>query len=79
MNPEHLEDDELAATAYVWHEKARLGDRHARQVAKELDAELGRRLGPTPSAPVPLDYVDVEKGAARRSWWQLSHSLKKLL
>jgi hypothetical protein len=68
MDLKHLEDEELAATAYVWHEKARLGDRHARQVAKELDAELLRRLGPTPLAPVPLGPADAKTNATRRSW-----------
>ncbi|MGI4779115.1 MAG: hypothetical protein ACRYGA_13540 [Janthinobacterium lividum] len=66
METQHLDDEELAATAYIWREKARVGDRHASRVADELDAELFRRLGPTPSHYSPLD----EKRAVRRPWWR---------
>lgn len=79
MDPKYLDDEELAATAYVWHEKARLGDRHARQVTKELDAELQRRLGPSPSAPAPLGPPDAKSDATRRSWWKLARPIRKLL
>ena len=67
METQHLDDEELAATAYIWREKARLGDRHAARTADQLDTELRRRLGPTPSQYVPLG--NGEK-APRRAWWK---------
>jgi len=72
MDTQHLDDEALAATAFVWHERARLGDRQARQIADELDAELRHRLGPTPSEPAPLLSVEPTKLArpSRRTWWQ---------
>lgn len=67
METQHLDDEALAATAYIWREKAKLGDRYASRVADELDAELHRRLGPTPSRRMPLES---ENPAARRRWWK---------
>lgn len=66
METQNLDDEELAATAYIWREKARIGDRNASRVADELDAELFRRLGPTPSQYTPLE----EKHATPRPWWR---------
>lgn len=67
METQHLDDEALAATAYIWREKAKLGDRHASRVADELDAELHRRLGPTPSMRMPLEHSEAE---GRRPWWK---------
>ena len=67
METQHLDDEELAATAYIWREKAKLGDRYASRVADELDAELHRRLGPTPSRRMPLEHGGAE---GRRPWWK---------
>lgn len=67
METEHLDDEALAATAYIWREKARLGDKHAARIVEQLDSELSRRLGPTPSQRVPLETD--EKGP-RRAWWK---------
>ena len=67
METQHLDDEALAATAFIWREKARLGDRQAHRVADELDAELSRRLGPTPSQRMPLGDA---KGSAGRPWWK---------
>jgi hypothetical protein len=67
METAQLDDEELAATAYIWREKARLGDRHALRIADELDAELRHRLGPTPSERMPLDEP---AAAGRRPWWR---------
>ncbi len=68
METQHLDDEQLAATAFIWREKARVGDRTAARVADELDAELHRRLGPTPSQCMPL--IENKKAAAR-PWWKL--------
>lgn len=68
MDIANFDDEELAATAYVLRQRARLGDRQARRAVGELEAELNRRLGPTPSqmgAPTPVGPVP-----ARRPWWR---------
>ena len=49
MDIKNLDDEELAATAYVLRQRAKLGDRQAQRTAGELEAELSRRIGPTPS------------------------------
>ncbi|MGJ7580508.1 hypothetical protein ACSFA3_10040 [Variovorax sp. RHLX14] len=67
METQHLDDEELAATAYIWREKGKLGDRHASRVADELDAELHRRLGPTPSRRMELGRDGPAPG---RPWWK---------
>jgi hypothetical protein len=42
------------------------GDREAARVVRELEAELKRRLGDTPSSKMPLE----EPKPARRPWWK---------
>ncbi|RZL54286.1 MAG: hypothetical protein EOP70_13160 [Variovorax sp.] len=66
METQHLDDEALASTAYIWREKARVGDRSAARIADELDAELLRRLGPTPSQYSPLE----KQRPASRPWWR---------
>ena len=67
METQHLDDEELAATAYIWREKAKFGDRHASRLADKLDAELHRRLGPTPSMRMALEGDETKP---RRPWWK---------
>lgn len=53
---EEMDDEQLAATVYVWRTKALLGDQEAADIADMLEAELKRRIGPTPSMQVsPLE------------------------
>ncbi|MBT2324291.1 hypothetical protein J7E62_18225 [Variovorax paradoxus] len=64
---ENLDDEQLAATAYVWRKRAMLGEKHAEGMARKLDAELRRRLGATPSRDAPLDTLP---GSKSRPWWR---------
>ena len=46
---EEMDDEQLAAAIYVMRTKASLGDQESADHADRLDAELKRRIGPTPS------------------------------
>lgn len=69
MDIKYLDDDELAATAYVLRQRAKLGDRQADRTAGELEAELSRRIGPTPSQVGALETA--RSTATQRPWWRL--------
>ncbi|HUD32957.1 MAG TPA: hypothetical protein VMR43_08050 [Variovorax sp.] len=69
MDITNLDDEELAATAYVLHQRAKLGDRQARRAVDEVEAELNRRIGPTPSQRGTLEAT--ECAALQRPWWRL--------
>lgn len=62
---DELDDEQLAATAYVWRQRAQAGDKNTRQTWARLAQELQRRLGPTPSNHALLQ-ADSSPG---RSWW----------
>ncbi|RZI54480.1 MAG: hypothetical protein EOP12_02585 [Pseudomonas sp.] len=63
---DELDDEQLAATAYVWRQRAQAGEKNARRTWARLEQELQRRLGPTPSNHAPLEAVS----SPRRSWWR---------
>lgn len=65
-NIDELDDEELAATAYVWRQRAVAGERHAHQTWARMERELLRRLGPTPSQRMPL----IDTLSIRRTWWK---------
>ncbi|MDM0109670.1 hypothetical protein QTH97_32450 [Variovorax sp. J22R24] len=60
-----LSDEELASAAFVLRKRAEMGDARALKEAERLEGELRKRLGPTPSALVPLT-----KPARSRPWWR---------
>lgn len=64
---EELDDEQLAATAYVWHRRVKAGELNANKTLLMLEKELQRRLGPTPSNHLPLELA-IKK---RRAWWKL--------
>lgn len=68
MDITNLDDEELAATAYVLRQRAKLGDRQARRDVGELEAELSRRLGPTPSQMGALEPAG--PAPTSRPWWR---------
>ena len=68
MNVDQLNDDELAATVYVWHVRAKHGDEEAAGIARHLDDVLKARLGNTPSSHAPL-----EGETDRKPCWRLWH------
>jgi hypothetical protein len=61
-----LDDEELAAAAYVRRKRAAQGDKESERVALKMEAELKRRLGSTPSRYEPLEQLP-----APRPWWKL--------
>ncbi len=63
---EALDDEQLAATAFVNRQKGRQGDQHAKRTAEAMDTELKRRLASTPSQHAPLELP-----APKRPWWKL--------
>lgn len=65
----NLDDEALAATAYVLRQRAKLGDREARRTVNEVEAELTRRIGPTPSQMGAL--MRVGRTTTHRPWWRL--------
>jgi hypothetical protein len=68
MDTDRMDDDELAASAFVWRQRAAHGDKEAARVARELEAELKRRLGDnTPSSKMPLE---APPEPAKRPWWK---------
>ena len=70
MDIMNLDDEALAATAYVLRQRAKLGDREARRTVSEVEAELNRRIGPTPSqmgALMPGGHTPPQ----HRPWWRL--------
>lgn len=71
MNTDNLDDEALAATAYVWHKRRQLGDCRAERVARDLDAELTKRLGSTLSQPVALRLANPPLHMRIRSWWKI--------
>ena len=60
-----LDDDELAATAYVWRLRSTRGDLTAAAIAHCMEVELQRRLCSTHSLRLPLP-PDIE----HKPWWQ---------
>lgn len=52
---DELDDEQLAATVYVWKQRAQAGDKNARRTWAQMEQELQRRLGPTPSNHAPLE------------------------
>lgn len=71
MDTDNLDDEALAATAYVWHARGRLGDRRAQRIACELDAELTRRIGSTLSQPAGLRFASPVLHVGTRPWWKI--------
>lgn len=69
MDIMNLDDEALAATAYVLRQRAKLGDRQACRTVDELEAELSRRIGPTPSQMGALEPVG--RTVVQRPWWRL--------
>lgn len=69
MDTTNLDDEALAATAYVLRQRAKLGDRQARRAVDEVEAELNRRIGPTPSQAGTLEAAG--HAALPRPWWRL--------
>lgn len=69
MDTTNLDDEALAATAYVLRQRAKLGDRQARRAVDEVEAELSRRIGPTPSQMGALEAAG--RAAMHRPWWRL--------
>jgi hypothetical protein len=69
MDIMNLDDEALAATAYVLRQRAKLGDREARRTVNEVEAELTRRIGPTPSQMGAL--MPVGRTTTHRPWWRL--------
>lgn len=63
---DELDDEQLAATAYVWRQRAQAGEKSARRTWAQLEQELQRRLGPTPSSRVPLEA----QSSGQRPWWR---------
>lgn len=61
-----LDDEQLAATAYVWRQRVNAGDKNARRTWAKMEQELHRRLGPTPSNNAPLEAKLPERGP----WWR---------
>ena len=64
---EELDDEELAATAYVWRQRVQAGEKSAQRTWARMEQELQRRLGPTPSNHAPLQT----EAPRQRSWWQV--------
>jgi hypothetical protein len=69
MDTTNLDDEALAATAYVLRQRAKLGDRQARRAMDEVEAELTRRIGPTPSQTGALENVG--RAGMQKPWWRL--------
>jgi hypothetical protein len=63
---DELDDEQLAATAYVWRQRAQAGEKNARRTWARMEQELQRRLGPTPSNHAPLE-VEL---SLQRPWWR---------
>ncbi len=63
---DELDDEQLAATAYVWQQRAQAGDKNARRTWARMEQELQRRLGPTPSGHGPLEA----HSSNPRPWWR---------
>lgn len=64
-----MDDEQLAAAVYVWRTKASLGDQEAADIADMLEAELKKRIGPTPSMHGEL-WTRPELPQKRRPWWR---------
>ena len=58
-------DEELASAAFVLRKRAEHGDNGALREAEQIERELHRRLGPTPSSHMPLT-----ESTKRRPWWR---------
>lgn len=65
-NIDKLDDEQLAATAYVWRQRAAAGERHAYEIWVRMERELLSRLGPTPSQNMPL----VNIFPVNHAWWK---------
>ena len=63
---DELDDEQLAATAYVWRQRALAGEKNARRTWARLEQKLQRRLGPTPSTRAPLAV----EPSLQRLWWR---------
>jgi hypothetical protein len=71
MDTDQLNDEELAATAYVWRRRALHGDRSAGGIANELEKQLRRRTGKV-TMPDELDTRPLPgRLQAKRRWWRL--------
>lgn len=66
MRMSELDDEQLAATAYVWHQRVLAGEKDALRTCAQLEQELQRRLGPTPSNHAPLQTNQI----SQRPWWR---------
>ncbi|RZI59817.1 MAG: hypothetical protein EOP14_03645 [Pseudomonas sp.] len=66
IETDDLDDEQLAATAYVWRHRAEAGEKNAYGTWARLELELQHRLGPTPSNHSPLGAQQPKQ----RLWWQ---------
>jgi len=62
-----MSDEEMASKAFVLRRRAEHGDLAALKLAEKLEAELRARLGPTPSAQMPL--AQLPKPRSRWRFW----------
>lgn len=67
---ERLPDEELGLTAAAWRKRALRGERQARGMAHELEAELRRRSGRPSSASLTLEMRSLEIWLRRPPRWQ---------
>jgi hypothetical protein len=66
IQPEQLNDDELARQAAEWRRRALSGDQAANGLAHELEREVRRRSG----ALSTLGAVLREPAVRSRPWWR---------
>ena len=65
-----LDDEQLAATAYVWHRRVLAGEKDALRTCAQLEQELQRRLGPPPSNHAPLQTDQTNRRPRWRLRWE---------